>query len=91
MNKLFKILMSVLILSLTSTNAFAKIKKHKKVTRKHEHSSRVSRKTKHSKRNKHKVHHGTGPDLKEITTNSPYSSYNEEPKNGVNSVETKTP
>ena len=88
MKNIFKILLSVLILTISSTNAFAKIKKHKKVAKRHSRSSRVSRATKHSKKNKHKVHHSTGPDLKDITKNSPYT---EEPQNGVNPVETKSP
>ena len=87
----FKILIVLLVLISSSNNLFAKTKKHKKMTKRHAHTTRVSRVSRFTKRGKkhgRKVHHGTGPDLKEITKDSPYT---EDPKNGVNSVETKSP
>lgn len=67
--------------------AFAKSKKKRK-----SHSrrfSRVYKSSKHSRKSRKYVrHHGNGPDLKSITTESPYK---EDPNNGINPVETKQP
>ncbi len=64
-----------------------KSKKSKKSKKSATHSRVVSKKqTRKSKRR----HHGTGPDLKSITTDSPYS-YTDDPNNGVNPIETKQP
>lgn len=63
----------------------AKMHKHKKKS-----SKRVSRFYKKNKKGKKhhraRVHHGSGPDLKDITSDS---SYKENPNNGVNSFENK--
>lgn len=64
----------------------AKVKKKKKS--KHSKTSRAYKPSKHPRKSRHYRHHGTGPDLKAITTESPYK---DEPSNGVTPVETKQP
>ena len=49
--------------------------------------TRLPRVTKHSRKSRH-YHRGNGPNLKSITTDSPYK---EDPNNGVNPIETKQP
>lgn len=51
-------------------------------------SSRKYKPNKHARKSRRFRHHGTGPDLKAITTESPYK---EDPTNGVTPVETKQP
>ena len=76
----------VLTLSMIFGSSFASAstRKHKKKKKHHIYNSRYSKKvSKHSRKSKH-FHHGTGPDLKSITTESPYK---EDPNNGVNPIE----
>ena len=65
--------------------------KDKRNIRKKRHSgsrvTRLPRVTKHSRKSRH-YRHGNGPNLKTITTDSPYKEY---PNNGVNPIETKQP
>lgn len=66
-----------------SDAVFAKTKKAKKK------SSRLYKPSKHSRKSRRfSKHHGNGPDLKAITTESPYK---EDPSNGVTPIETKQP
>lgn len=51
-------------------------------------SLRQYRPSKHARKSRRFRHHGNGPDLKAITTESPYK---EDPSNGVTPVETKQP
>lgn len=77
-------LLSLLMLGASSADARTKKKKKKS----HSHTSSHSHKSsKHLRKSRH-FHHGTGPDLKSITTDSPYK---EDPNNGVNPIETKQP
>lgn len=71
-----------LILPPVEADAAYKKKKRKKGAR----SSRYYKTSKNKKRSKRYSH--SGPDLKAITTESPYK---DEPSNGVNAVETKQP
>lgn len=67
--------------------AFARAKRKKKSHSKR--SSRVYKPSKHRRKSRrYGHHHGNGPDLKSITTQSPYK---EDPSNGVNPIETKQP
>ena len=77
----------LILLILASSTANARIKRKHKKSSSHAsaHTYKVS---KHSRKSRH-FHHGTGPDLKSITTDS--SSYKEDPNNGVNPIETKQP
>ncbi|MBP9682995.1 MAG: hypothetical protein KBD76_16460 [Bacteriovorax sp.] len=72
-----------LILPSVDADAAYKKKKRKKGAR----SSRYYKTSKNKKRAK-RYTHSSGPDLKAITTESPYK---DEPSNGVNAVETKQP
>lgn len=74
-------LLLVVLFSSNAANAATKKKKKKKSHAKTHKVVHHSRKTKHYK-------HGNGPDLKAITTDSPYK---EDPNNGVTPVETKQP
>ncbi|MGZ3789197.1 MAG: hypothetical protein ACXVLQ_11780 [Bacteriovorax sp.] len=74
-----------LAVALATNAAEAKIKKKKSSGSK---TSRTYRPSKHARKSRHYRHHGTGPDLKAITTESPYK---EEPSNGVTPIETKQP
>lgn len=67
--------------------AEAKTKKKSK-SRAGKSSSRQYRPSKHARKSRRFRHHGNGPDLKAITTESPYK---EDPSNGVTPVETKQP
>lgn len=58
----------------------AKAKKNK---RKKHSLSHLKKNSKHSRRSRH-YRHGNGPDLKAITTDSPYK---EDPTNGINPIE----
>lgn len=69
-------------LLVTSSASFAATKKTKK--KKTHKTYKVSKHKRKSRRYKR----GTGPDLKSITTDSPYT---EDSNNGVNPVETKQP
>jgi hypothetical protein len=65
--------------SVITETASAKTKKTKKK------SSRQYRPSKHARKSRRfSKHHGTGPDLKTITTESPYT---EDPSNGVTPIE----
>ncbi len=76
----------LLILSIAfATNALAKTKKRK--SKKGDKISHTYKPSKHARKSR-RYHHGTGPDLKSITTESPYK---EDPSNGVTPVETKQP
>ena len=72
------------LLTLSSANDELKTKKKKK-THSHSRVSRYLKATKHSRKSR-RYHHGNGPSLKTITTDSPYK---EDPTNGVNPIETK--
>lgn len=65
----------------TSEDAEAKV-------RRKSHRSTHYKPTKHKRKSRRYRHHGNGPDLKAITTESPYK---DEPSNGVTPVETKQP
>ena len=69
--------LSIIFLLLNSSQVFSKVKKR------HKKSRQIASlyKTKKFKKKKH----GNGPDLKEITKNSPFI---ENPSNGVNPIET---
>lgn len=82
--------LAIIFLLLTvviSTAVEAKTKKTKSKKAK----SKISRKykpAKHSRKSRRFRTHSNGPDLKTITTESPYK---EDPSNGVTPVETKQP
>ena len=82
---MFKRIASLCILIITmivnSNVAEARVKNAKKKKKAHK-THRVS---KHKKKSRH-YKHGNGPDLKSITTDSPYT---EDSNNGVNPIETK--
>lgn len=80
---IFCLLMTVVI---TSGVAEAKVKKKK--SKRSSKTSRTYKPSKHARRSRHYRHHGSGPDLKSITTESPYK---EDPSNGVTPIETKQP
>jgi hypothetical protein len=84
---LVKLITSILISILAINLSFAEtqIKKSKRSKKSATHSRVVSKKQTRKSRRRH---HGTGPDLKSITTDSPYS-YTDDPNNGVNPIETK--
>ncbi len=67
----------------SSNSAIARTKHLKKKKTKH----KIHKVSKHKRRSRH-YRHGNGPDLKSITTTSPYK---EDPSNGVNPIETKQP
>lgn len=71
----------ILVVFTTSSSANARTKKKKKKSR-----SQISSRS-HKRKSRH-FHHGNGPDLKSITTDSPYK---DAPNNGVNPIETKQP
>jgi hypothetical protein len=75
----------IVLVMLSSSSADARTKKKKK-SRAHT-SARTRKVSKHARKSR-RFHHGTGPDLKSITTDSPYK---EDPNNGVTPVETKQP
>ncbi len=64
----------------------AKTKKTKATAK--SRSSRQFKPAKHSRKSRRFKNRGNGPDLKSITTESPYK---EDPSNGVTPVETKQP
>jgi len=73
----------------TVTEAKTKKKSAKNTTAKAKsRSSRQFKPAKHSRKSRRFRSHGNGPDLKSITTESPYK---EDPSNGVTPVETKQP
>lgn len=76
----------LIFVMLGSSSANARTKKKKKKSRSHA-QARSTKTSKHSRKSRH-FHRGTGPDLKSITTDSPYK---EDPSNGVNPIETKQP
>lgn len=78
----FCLLITVVLMTSVSSEAASKSKKTKKKSQKTYKVSKHKRKSRHYK----KVKRGTGPDLKTITTESPYT---EETNNGVNQIETK--
>lgn len=78
MFKHIAILFFAILLATTSLPALARSKSKSK---KHHKSNKHARKSR-------RYHHGTGPDLKSITTDSPYK---EDPTNGINPIETKQP
>ncbi len=78
-----------LLFTLVCSSVFGAETTTKKKKKKRSHSSsRTYKPTKHSRRSRRYRHHGNGPDLKSITTESPYK---EDPTNGVTPVETKQP
>ncbi|MBC7538838.1 MAG: hypothetical protein H7281_08455 [Bacteriovorax sp.] len=79
----------ILLVMLASSNAstYPSTKKKKRKKSRSQTSARSHKASKHV-RNSRRFHRGTGPDLKSITTDSPYK---EDPNNGVNPVETKQP
>ena len=87
MFKYFALFVALFFVFFQNEAVFAKNNKKKK-----SHSrrfSRVYKTSKHSRKSrKYGRHHGNGPDLKSITTQSPYK---EDPNNGINPVETKQP
>jgi hypothetical protein len=86
MNKHLAVICFFIMLIFTGSFAVNAKTIHSKSRRKKGHnSSRVYKTSKYSRK---KRHHGSGPDLKSITKESPYT---EEPTNGVNPVENKQP
>ncbi len=73
----------VLSCVLSVESAQAKTKKKKR-----SHKSSHYKPTKHSRKSRRYHSRGNGPDLKAITTESPYK---EDPTNGVTPIETKQP
>ena len=77
------------LLAIAGQNALgAQYNKKKKKKSHNARSSRIYKTSRHGRKSHHSAHHGTGPDLKSSTTNSPYT---EDPNNGVTPVETKAP
>jgi len=76
------ICMAMLETGTASDKRYIKKKRHSR-----SRVTRMPRVTRHSRKSRH-YHHGNGPNLKLITTDSPYK---EDPNNGVNSIETKQP
>ncbi|MDO9180819.1 MAG: hypothetical protein Q7U04_00355, partial [Bacteriovorax sp.] len=72
----------ILITCAASNTSYASTHKKKKKS-----GSKTAKNLKQSRKSR-RFHHGNGPDLKSITTDSPYK---EDPNNGVNPVETKQP
>ena len=81
------VVLSFISLMIVAPSASEAKSKKKKLARK-QTSGHVYKSTKHSRKSRHYRHHGTGPDLKSITTESPYK---EDPSNGVTPIETKQP
>jgi hypothetical protein len=82
----FCLILLVMLASSNASTTYPSAKKKKKKSRT-QTSSRMHKVSKHGRKSR-RFHHGTGPDLKSITTDSPYK---EDPNNGVNPVETKQP
>jgi nitrogen fixation protein FixH len=77
----------IIALNVFSASSLAASKKNKKlVSENSEKNSASKRKNKKTSRYKKVKKSGNGPDLKALTTKSPYV---EDPDNGVNSVETQ--
>ena len=92
MKKHFLILVSLLFVFNIFGNLYAKaVKPTKAQTR----SMRASQEKKINKKKRFKrvrkkyVRHGSGLDLKKLTTESPLNEFTESPENGVNAVEKK--
>ncbi|MDD4974996.1 MAG: hypothetical protein PHY93_11630 [Bacteriovorax sp.] len=83
-------LFCLIVLVTLSGNADASTKKKKKKSRAQTSARTRTHKVSKYARKSRRFHHGTGPDLKSITTDSPYP-YTEDPNNGVTPVETKQP
>jgi hypothetical protein len=81
---MFKYIATICLLISVTTPLSGQAKTlHKKKKRK----VSTSKAHRHARISRH-YHHGNGPDLKSITTESPYK---EDPTNGVNPVENKQP
>lgn len=78
-------IISVLVFAVFISAAEAKTRKGKK-SRSVKKSARHFKPSKHARKSRRFRHHSNGPDLKSITTESPYT---EDPTNGVTPVETK--
>jgi hypothetical protein len=76
-----------LFLALISSSLASSRHYLKKKRRSHSRMIRMPRVTKHFRKSRH-YHHGNGPNLKSITTDS---TYKEDPNNGINPIETKQP
>lgn len=74
----------IITLLITSSGVDARVKKSNPKKKKGYKTYKVSKHKRKSRRYKR----GNGPDLKSITTNSPYT---EDTNNGVNPIETKQP
>ena len=77
---LFIFLTTMLIISQSANARIFKKKKKKSLSHL---TSHLGKHQKHPRKSRH-FHRGTGPDLKSITTESPYK---EDPTNGVNPIE----
>lgn len=72
-----------------SKSKAAKDKKSIK-SKKNKKNNKKSKKNKKSLKKGKKYRKSGGPDLRALTTQSPYSEFSETPDNGVNSIETKS-
>lgn len=84
-------IIGLIVATLFAAMTEAKTKKttaKKSVTKAKGKSSRQFKPAKHSRKSRRFHSRGNGPDLKSITTESPYK---EDPSNGVTPVETKQP